>query len=431
MSDTLAEALESAVCGVSRDWKKAKRRADKQDRVSRHDLARLRYQAPARVTVREAAFRVMQRAYALASSNGRYYANARQIMYAARPLVLEITGGDIWKDSAYFTQQILKDYLEDWAPDWKVVWDSRGHLTEPHTGKVIGLGGAEVMRYTQDWTGADFELCPSLLPRQGIATVGPGLRFGAVLFIEKEGFDEILRDARIGERHDMAIMSTKGLPVGAACNLAARLSFAGVKILVLHDFDLAGLKIVKTLRLGARLAQGSPVVDIGLRLADVTGLQSEPVVYKQRRDPRLYLRQCGATEAECSYLVRVGDGGWRGHWSGERVELNAMTSEQLITWLEGKLKAHGVARVVPDAEVLANAYRRACFVQEVDAQTEKIRERIAQEDTPAPAGLDVRVKELLEGAEVANWDAAIWHLAALDRARVPTTEDDPAAFGLI
>ena len=93
-------------------------------------------------------------------------------------------------------------------------------------------------------------------------------------------------------------MSTKGLPVGAACQLAHRFNCEDVRVFVVHDFDLAGFKIVKTLRKGTRLALEAEVIDLGLRLPDVGDLESEPVRYKQAADPKSYLRLCGATTEE-------------------------------------------------------------------------------------------------------------------------------------
>jgi hypothetical protein len=40
----------------------------------------------------------------------------------------------------------------------------------------------------------------------------------------------------------------------------------------------------------------------------------------------------------------------------QRVELNAMTSRQLIDFVEGKLKQHGIGKVIPCAETLARTY---------------------------------------------------------------------------
>src|SRR5215472_5309626 len=292
-------------------------------------------------------------------------------MYQARPLMLkkEPSLSLDGKFSVYFTQTILKDYLEWEQPDgWKVVWDARGHLIEPHTGKVIGLGGIEVEEYLREWTDGGFDECPEAdFIEEQIATHGPANRFNAALFIEKEGFTEILKDAGIEKRFDIAVMSTKGLPVKAGCDLVQEFERKGVATYVVHDFDFAGFKIVKTWREGTRLAEGSNVIELGLRLEDIEGLDSEPVEYNQRKDPREYLRECGATDEECEFLV---ERAIRGGWIGRRVELNAMTSSQLIAWLERKLEEHGVKKVVPTNATLVSAYRRATYLQELKQQIE-------------------------------------------------------------
>ena len=339
MSDFAAD-IRKGLESVTKEWRTAKK---KEERVSSSRLDVMRYNPPA-VTIKRVAFTVMEEAYNKASSNGKYYANARQIMYAARPQIIK-QADKPWEKSTdkYFTQTLLKDYIEEYNPGWKVVWDARGHFTEPHTGRVVNVGGIEVEKYHRGWS-SEFESFPRPGIRSSVDTHGPQNRFGSVLFIEKEGFDEILKDAGIGDRYDMAIMSTKGIPVGAACELLSRLPGESVKVFVLHDFDLAGFKIVRTLRKGTRLQHGTDVVDLGFRLADIQELDREEVHYSQQKDPKRYLRRCGATEEECAILVR--DGGWR-EWDGERVELNAMTSEELITWIEGKMEEHGIEKVIP------------------------------------------------------------------------------------
>ena len=47
-------------------------------------------------------------------------------------------------------------------------------------------------------------------------------RFGAVLFIEKEGFLPLFHRVRLAERYDLAIMSTKGMRVVAARHAGGR-----------------------------------------------------------------------------------------------------------------------------------------------------------------------------------------------------------------
>ena len=54
-------------------------------------------------------------------------------------------------DDRYFTQTLLPDYIAEHseAATWNVVFDARGHFTEPHTKRSIGLGTLEVRDYLQ------------------------------------------------------------------------------------------------------------------------------------------------------------------------------------------------------------------------------------------------------------------------------------------
>ena len=176
----LKDDLNSALRSIGKEWKQKKRRADKRDRVSDSSLYRMR-QGWDRNTIRDVAFQVMEAAYLKASGNVRYPANARQIFYAARPNILEKTGNDEL-NSSYFTQTLLKDYLDDYSPSppWDVVWDARGHFTEPHTGDVIGLGGLEVRDYISSFTNGEIDETPAIGSMSLIRTSGPHLRYGRV-----------------------------------------------------------------------------------------------------------------------------------------------------------------------------------------------------------------------------------------------------------
>ena len=136
-----------------------------------------------------------------------------------------------------------------------------------------------------------------------------------------------------------------------------------VDIYVLHDFDKSGFTILKTLQEGTRLARGVNIVDLGLRFEDIQDLPREPVRERGVHN-RYYLRTCGATEDEIAILVQDGD--YSGN-DGERIELNAMMSEEFIKWLEGKLKKHGVKKTIPEESILIEAYNRVYFAKEMES----------------------------------------------------------------
>ena len=63
------------------------------------------------------------------------------MMYAARGKIQERTGKSL--DDQYFTQTLLPDFMAEnpsTTADWKVVFDARGHLIEPHTKRCVPLG---------------------------------------------------------------------------------------------------------------------------------------------------------------------------------------------------------------------------------------------------------------------------------------------------
>jgi len=218
------------------------------------------------------------------------------------------------------------------------------------------------------------------------------------MFIEKEGFDPLLDRSQIASKYDLAIFSSKGQSVTAARQLVDTLSQAGVRILVVHDFDVSGLSIVHNLGHDTRRYsfESEPnVIDLGLRLSDVEAmdLQSEPVIFKQQKHPGEKLRDYDdVTEKEIAFLIEGRAGS--NHWRGKRVELNAMTSAQFIAWLEAKLKEHGVEKIVPDSDTLAVAWQRAHRVSRIQAAIKKI--ELAQTTVPVPKDLAAKVRIVLK-----------------------------------
>ena len=347
----------------------------------------------------------MEAAYLKASAGGRLPANARQIMYAARPYILEQTGQNKLND-AYFTQTLLPGFMEEYSEltkDWDVVYDARGHLVEPHTGHSLPLGTIQVRNY--------------LLrrPRQGDsalistaaglhATVGPGDRYGAVLFIEKEGFEPHLRAARIAERFDVAVMSTKGMSVIAARVLVDRLSAAGVKILVAHDLDISGIRIFGTLGSDSNRYQFSHRPDIrrlGLTLDQARAMELQWEQQDMRGDPDRVLeglRAHGASEDELVFLA-----------NGRRVELNAMPTDQFIAWIENGLRAQDVSKVIPSASIVEQRARELIALQHIQNDAAEIEQAARRHAATVelPVDLVERMQQQFQRDQLLPWEDAL------------------------
>jgi hypothetical protein len=261
----------------------------------------------------EAANEVMEECYMKASDNNTLPATARQIFYVARPLVEQQTDKPL--SYAYFSQTLLPNYVNERGANWDVVYDDRGHFLEPHTNRVIGLGTLNVRRYLSRVD--DLELQEADFDPASVETCGPHGSFGAVLYVEKEGFLPLFKRVKLAKRYDIAIMSSKGMSVIAARELVDRLCSNSVPLLVLHDFDSAGIIIKDTLENDTRrYSYSSPpnVIDLGLHYGDISGLPSEPN-NSNISDERL--AQAGLGQGAIDFL------------RNQRVELNAMTSRQL------------------------------------------------------------------------------------------------------
>ena len=213
----------------------------------------------------------------------------------------------------------------------------------------------------------------------------------------------------LAERYDLAIMSTKGMSVVAARLLLDELAENVDKILVLHDFDVSGFSIAGTLGTDSRRYTfardlSDVIVDIGLRLDDVEemGLEDETVEVKNREARRDTLRRHGATEEEIEFLAPEDK-------DCRRVELNAMTSGQLVDFVEMSLRINEVEKVVPDAKVLVSHARHRLeekLTEELIAQhAEEIAKRAAV--AKLPRGLGVKIHKLLQDEPALSWDQAL------------------------
>jgi hypothetical protein len=400
------KTLIDIVMRITKKWAKQQK---KEERSAKAQVRRLEalVERPARVTVKQAAYETIEAAYLKMSNNGKNPAHARQIMYAARPEILRRTG-DEQLDDNYFTQQLLPEFQADFpdlTKNWDVVYDARGHFVEPHTELVVPLGTIDVRKY--------------------LATVkaGPPLLFGAVLFIEKEGFLPLFKQRKLAERFDLAIMSTKGMSVTASRRLVDQVCHAfDVPLLVLRDFDKAGFSIVygfthdtKRYRWTNRIR----VIDLGLRLVDVRkwNLEAEDVVYP-KGDPRPNLARNGATPEEVEFLCGTFRGlASPGHFKGQRVELNMFTSDDLIAWIESELQANGVKKVIPSDDILADRYRLRFRDTLIESRLEEAAARIRAEVSAEvrqmrlPKKLRAKVAKELKHIPMAAWDGVVGSMA--------------------
>jgi hypothetical protein len=399
----MAADIIGAIREGTKKWTKTRKSEERNPASRSYRLVRMTRERT--VQFREAAWEVMEKAYLQASGDRKDPANARQIMYAARKHIQNKTGKPL--NSAYFTQVLLPDYLAEKRLDWDVVWDARGHFKEPHTRVNFGIGTLEVRAYLKSLQ--EPKLVPASFVDAFVAVRGPSGNFGAVLFIEKEGFDQLLERRCIAERFDVATMSTKGMSVVAARRLADEICHHyNVPLLVAHDFDKSGFSIAGTWQRDTRryeFQNDITVIDLGLNLADVRemGLESEYQHHAKGSKAALMdnMRENSASEEEIAFMFEEFDQ----LRCTRRVELNAMTSPQFIEWLERKLLANGVRKIVPEPKLLATVYTgmvRGKGLKEAFNKLEKDKSEIE-----IPKDLQLQVRAHLKKHPEISWHTAM------------------------
>jgi hypothetical protein len=314
---------------VTSKWTRQKKSEERHPGNIRYRVSRMTREP--RTSQKDAAWQIMREAYLAASGGARQLpAKARQIYYQARPKIMALTE-DRELQYGYFSQTLLPDYVEERGVDWNVVYDARGHFEEPHTNRSIGCGTIEVRNYLQAMQQPD--LIPAEFSDANIDIIGPDGNLSAVLFCEKEGFNPLFKAVNLANRFDLMIISTKGVSVTAARKLIDEICGEyDLPLFTLHDFDVAGFLILATLQRDTRRYQFSndfEVIDLGLRLDDIAGLEREPAAATKTSPSvlRAQLAENGATNVEIDILM------------SERVELNAMTSDALIAMIERKLES--------------------------------------------------------------------------------------------
>ena len=190
----MANDIIGAIRAGTQKWTRTRKTEERSPSSRRYRYSRMTRERG--ISIKEAAAEILPEAYDKVSGNGSLPANARQLMYAARGHIQKVTGQEL--NSNYFTQTLLPNYVMETGVSWDVVYDARGHFNEPHAGHGFGIGTLEVRRYLEDFREPSITEAGIQQARADI--FGPSGNFGAVLFIEKEGFTPLLKAARIAEQ---------------------------------------------------------------------------------------------------------------------------------------------------------------------------------------------------------------------------------------
>jgi len=298
---------------------------------------------------KKAVCRLLGEAIRLVSSDGKYRYKQRQLFYVLRQLIdqryphIELSYGNL-------TQEILPDASRAGFNLAGMLKEANSELTEPR-GKTVSLSTDEEENYI-------------IYPWRA--------RFA--IFSEKRGMIDLLEAERFHDKYDALLYGSQGQPsVATRVNLkrwkkSAEVNQEPFSIFVIHDADVAGHIIARTLREPTDMMPEHHlhVVDLGLTMVEAVnmGLKPERVVKKpgskrgESQIPKELVADLPIAELALligltSSVVERKKGNGEPFFERYRIELNQLTSEEFLGWLIGKLGSYGVLNKVrpPDAVV--------------------------------------------------------------------------------
>ncbi len=271
-----------------------------------------------------------------ASGKGQYRYSLRQLYYVMRPFVMEETGKEL--KYANFNQ-IITDYEFEAGKDLRGVYrDERGTLLHPHTHEEIKLGTKNIEKYHR-----------------------PTFSFNKILYSEKEGFFEILKDAGFCEKHDCALLTSKGFASRAARDVIDLLAETEEELFFfcIHDADISGTLIYQALQGATKARPERKVQIINLGLEPWEGLemdlQVESLEKRSNKSPAQYVLDFDANlmnEKPFQFETYQRWADWQEWLKSFRIELNAMDTPTFVKWLDRKISQFEIGKVIPDENYL-------------------------------------------------------------------------------
>ena len=333
-----------------------------------------------------------------ASGGAKYVFSIRQLFYAIRPFILDRL--DIEPNYDTFAD-IIRDHEGTLGHDIPGIYrDNRGTLYIPHSGETVTLGTLSVKKFQR-----------------------PSWMFNSVLYCEKEGFFPLLDAAQWPEKHDCALLTSKGFATYAVRDMLDLLSKTGepLTIYCIHDADGYGTMIYQSLQAAkaSRPDHCLEIINLGLDpwQAVEMNLPVEPMVKTNNRAIPV-----------ADYVVERSPQ-WKEWLQTQRTELNSIYKpENFIAWLDSVIEPYENLygkKVIPPVEVIETELAKetkASILRALTAQILKnaniegrVEEELAKRQSQIAnrgKALTLEIKKVFEELPERSWRQSVQDEAA-------------------
>jgi hypothetical protein len=394
---------------------KEQRLSDREARQQR--LARIEEQKAHRralPTIRDVVLELLPGAVEIEAESG-YLFNTRRLVYRIRDAVQSRTGKELTQ--GYFDALLTEIEAERGDLHPLLIREARGNYSIPHSPNgAIPLGTESVRAFQR-----------------------PAWTFNKIVAIEKEDLRLMLRQAGWDRRHDALLISAKGFTTRAARDLIDQIAdTAGpggepVQVFSVHDADASGTVIQHTLQHAtlARAARRIEVIDLGLQPWEgiELGLAIERVPVQFNKDDTPRLRPVGAYVRARTDRAPNGQT-WEEWLQRNRVELNALTSAELLDWLDRKMVEHGAGKLIPPDDILQVDFADSVRPRAQSAIADAIEQRLESQITVIEAEQSEATQDIRDEIEriTADLRARLADVSAPFRERIEAAKAEAQAI---
>ncbi len=285
----------------------------------------------------------------LATGNWQYPTTARQVFYAVRKLIINHHGISLNKgDFNKFTQDVLTKVFEE-RPDLedKIFFEQRGVYIDPEAGDEMPISTRNVNNFL-DRANRVTE-CKVLLdagqylPSKLKIDYPLELGTSAVLFIEKQGFKEVLERSGIAGELGLKLILSQGYSTRNIKRIIEFFLSRGVDVYLLHDYDFDGINIKHKIIEGSRTYRKAlDAIDMGLSYKDIVKYNKteDAEIYESHRAYGNIFERMGKEEQQFLWPNKQASQDKKSGktiYTYRRVELNALTMPELLAFIRSKI----------------------------------------------------------------------------------------------
>lgn len=270
----------------------------------------------------------MDEAFKVISSEGKYNVTVRQLYYKVRELASVEE-----KELSYleFSQIIATEWINTHPKEKNLVYFSDRGVIYMGDNERHGIGTNTMLRIQNQQKNAKniVEVSHEILSEKLKFDFNLKYQYSSILYIEKTGFDGMFLSEKIGEKYNMIILSGQGYATRSAKEILKICQDQGLKIYCMHDLDVAGVGICKSLSMENEKFQGKlNVIDLGITPADIQKYKIKPeILGKPKKEDVAKIKQM-SSELQSFFLQN-------GNLC--RAELSALTTEQILDLFETKI----------------------------------------------------------------------------------------------